>query len=373
MGSKILVEIPEYPYMSDAKGIGFDPNNSRAPWFIVGKVMSSAYPTATKLRYQLRNAFNCAGAEKYVKELLQKSGQNEDAQKPILVSRKEYDATIPWSMDQKAAMSKVKRTASIDGFAYQPKDDAEAAMIRKLFNNNEDATMAACSVCGSTIPNNALGIAGEDGKRKCKKCENECMNNNESSRAGKLLLAVSEDSRAELEAKTSSKNYAMDSDAHSKSKNEEESKPYSGYSKAHLKQAIRDHEEAISKLQAKHDKSPASNSSIDHHKSSIAKLKDALSRANPYNQNEADSSIDTEHAEDELEKDCVDLEEPINGKEVPYKSILKTKEYEPKEAPMNMASRVLKTLGEADAGRKKLGQKEMTKRAEAGKEEKEDK
>ena len=275
--------------------------------------------------------------------------------------------------------------------------DKRADLWSKKTKKNEGATMAACSVCGSTMPN--LALSGDDDKRRCKKCEDECM---ESDHQNDSVYQSVHPQKGTADINHDGKWYYRDEEgmdhgpfadraeaehnkqAHKVKLRRNEStragqilKSFDEYTVSGPPLAhAADHQSGHGNMSgAQIHKSKSGNwyfkdshgtnhgpytsekdareAHSKHHQEASAykdiRKSDQHAEFTAHNKNfknEADSSIDTEHAEDELEKDTVDLEEPINGKEVPYKSILKTVAYEPKEAPMNMASRVLKTLGE---------------------------
>lgn len=61
-----------------------------------------------------------------------------DEAEDIVVSRKQYDATVPWGEETMARMQRIPKTHHLGGRIYRPKNADDAEFIRELFGLEED-------------------------------------------------------------------------------------------------------------------------------------------------------------------------------------------------------------------------------------------
>lgn len=60
-----------------------------------------------------------------------------EAEEAIRVTRKQYDASLPWSEDDKKAMKKIRRKDHIGGFTYYPTTPEQTARVQSVFALDE--------------------------------------------------------------------------------------------------------------------------------------------------------------------------------------------------------------------------------------------
>lgn len=53
----------------------------------------------------------------------------------FFVTRKEYDRSLPWSINDIRLMQRIKKTAGINGFTYYPKNEWEYGILVSVFGS----------------------------------------------------------------------------------------------------------------------------------------------------------------------------------------------------------------------------------------------